>query len=1032
MGLFNKVIILSLSLLSLGFVKTNQNSGNLFNVPSDARYVEDFLTINIGESINLDVEDGVLCVSNNNKIAKVSSSGKITGMGYGRTKIQFIKNDVTEVLDVLVKRNVAEYTLTQASHFPSTQGKNGFYVYNSDNGDIENNLEVGLTSLNITPQSNYNNSNGYWNNISFIGNDHFGGRGSGALSYKATYAGNYTFEYSAWLLGSIRKNSEYSTWNVDGFTTGLAKKDKENNISLLVSNVGTKESVVADETRYHIGAVTLDLKSNEEVMMFFCSNGSGDADEVYTEFGVIQNEITGTPLYIIPENCERFENNPLIYIDEELDIKARSGATVTSSDSNIIEITANNKLFAKGFGNATIAVHDSEETDTFEVFTAQRSNSNLISQNNSFPKEQGEHNFYIYYSTNKDYEAALPAIEQMNNSYYSGGQWWNEIVFANNERVFCNGTGAIGFKVPENGSYTINYSAYLMTSIRNNPEYVSAWNVDGFTTGLVKKASNGALSYLKVNVGTKQSVVDVKTMRQCYQTELNLNEGEEILFFFNSNTTADADEIMTEFNIFTNSSSHYNGNLEFNSELPLISDVGILYINETTKLVTNYTGNLHYSSSNPEVASIDQNGNVTGLKVGTTVLKAYDTYASNELVLAVKSPNENELLFNQEDKLPNEQGINNSFIYYSETGDYEENISQGLTTLDKMPDAHFNSSEYSWWNNITFVNRYRVFTRGIGAISYQVSRDGNYRLDYYAYLLDEIRFNPAYGGWDVDGFSVGLAKKSVDGQFTVIDFVVNTKNGVIDNKTRFMMNECVVHANEGDELMFFWISNGIPDCDEIATNFTVQRVYLDGETKPTEINLSLEKTNLNIGEETTVIVELNNYNNQAKVWSSSDEKVATVQDGVIKAISSGRATITLTIDESSSSIIIDVNYELSYHKSNNQDLSLEFSDVYGDLYIYRIYVNDAILSSSYYSSKGSIVTINNSYLQELEAKQYEFKLITDQGVIIANVTIEEDKTQETKEKKNNALPIIIACSSVGGAGLIALVIFIVLKKKKGA
>ena len=168
------------------------------------------------------------------------------------------------------------------------------------------------------------------------------------------------------------------------------------------------------------------------------------------------------------------------------------------------------------------------------------------------------------------------------------------------------------------------------------------------------------------------------------------------------------------------------------------------------------------------------------------------------------------------------------------------------------------------------------------------------------------------------------------------------------------------------------------------------------------------------------------------MWSSSDEKVATVQDGVIKAISSGRATITLTIDESSSSITIDVNYELSYHKSNNQDLSLEFSDVYGDLYIYRIYVNDAILSSSYYSYKGSIVTINNSYLQELESEQYEFKLITDQGVIITNVTIEEDITQETKEKKNNALPIIVACSSVGGVGLIALVIFIVLKKRKGA
>lgn len=1031
MEIFNKIILVSLSLFLLSFTKPNHNNAEFFDVPSETRYVEDFLTIDIGESINIDIDDGVLCVSNDNNIAKVSSNGKIMGVGYGKTQIQFIKNDTTEVLDIVVKRSVAEYTLTQANNFPSIQGKSGLYVYNSDNGDIEDNLEVGLASLNIMPQSNYNNSNGYWNNVSYIGNDHFGGRGSGALSFKAIYSGNYTFEYSAWLQEPIRKNSEYSTWSVDGFSTGLAKRDKDNHISLLVSNIGTKESVVADETRYHMGAVTLDLKSNEEVMMFFCSNGNGDADEVYTDFGIIQNEITGTPLYIIPENCERFENNPLIYIGEELDIKARSGATVTSSNSSVIEVTANNKLFAKGFGNSTITIEDSEETDTFEVFTLQKSNENLISQKNSFPKTQGDNNFYIYYSTNKNYEAALPIIEQMNDSYSSGGQWWNDIVFANNERVFCNGTGAIGFKVPETGNYTVNYLAYLMTNLRDNPEYLTTWNVDGFTTGLVKKDVNGNLIYLKVNVGTRENVVDVKTMRQCYQVELNLNEGEEVMFFFSSNSTADCDEIITEFNIFTNSSSHYNGNLQFTGELPLISDVGILFVNETTKLITNYEGNLHYSSSNPEVASIDQNGNVTGLKVGTTVLKAYDAYASSELVLAVKTPNENDLLFNQVDNLPNEQGANDSYIYFSNTGDYEENIIEGLNALDIMPDSYFNSSEYSWWNNITFVNRYRVFSRGIGALSYKVSRSGNYRLDYYAYILDEFRSNPAYGGWDVDGFSVGLAKRKITGLCEVVDFVVNTKNGVIDNKTRFMMNECVVNASVGEELMFFWISNGNPDCDEIVTNFTVQRIYLDGETRPTEINLSLEKNNLNIGEETIIIEDLKHYDNQQKVWTSSDENIATVENGKIKAISSGRATITLTIGESSKSIIVDVNYEKTFKKSSNLDLKLEFSEIYGEFYVYRLYVNNEVLTSSLYSSTGPTITIKNSYLQNLEADTYEIKLITDQGVIITNLKVEYDNVINKEDKKNNATPIIIAGSSVGGVGVITLIVFIILKKRKG-
>lgn len=174
------------------------------------------------------------------------------------------------------------------------QGVNGLYVYRMDNGDIENDLAAGLVGLEL-----YAEGDAWWNTISFIGNDHFGGRGTGAIAYRASVAGNYTLDYSAWLLGDLRKNPEYMNWEVDGFTTGIAKKDIDGKYTVIVANIGTKESVHEDATRYQTGTYTADLAAGEELIMFFCSNGNGDCDEVFTDINFI---INSTVLLLQPES----------------------------------------------------------------------------------------------------------------------------------------------------------------------------------------------------------------------------------------------------------------------------------------------------------------------------------------------------------------------------------------------------------------------------------------------------------------------------------------------------------------------------------------------------------------------------------------------------------------------------------------------------------------------------------------------------------------------------------------------------------
>ena len=1040
-----------LSLLAICFSqiyeipKFNLKAASFYELPSSVSYVEDFLCMKVGDSIDVTLSDGVFVVSSDTNILRVNSSGRIRAVGYGRAKIDFFKDSVTESLDIIVKKNYDSNVLTQSNSFPREyNGQNDMYIYRSDNGDIENDLANGLASLSLYGAPN--NEGSYWNNISFIGADHFGGRGSGAISYKAVYPGNYTVDYSAWLLSSIRINNDYMSWNVDGFTTGLAKKANDGTIEILVSNIGNKESVVADESRYHMGTYTLDLASGEEVMMFFCSNGNGDCDEVFTEFAVTPNTITGDPLYVLPSQINRFESYPLLKIGETLDISPREGCSVVSSDSDIIEIV-DNKLVAKALGNATITISDSNETVSFVVFTEKQYEGSYISLSNSIPAKQGDNNLYIYTTEDKDINTALSSLQLMDNQYSSATSWWDNKVFVNNERVYCNGTGAISFKAPIDGNYTVDFTSWLKSDVRI-PQYLEG-NADGYTSGLAKKSKDGTISILTSTIGTKESVLDIDTMRHNGSVTIDLLKDEEIMFFFNSNQTGDADEIMATFVVKNNVGTIYDGSLSFANGIAKYSDVGLLYIGETTKLLTSYQGKLNYSSSNENVAIIDENGKVTAKGVGVTVLKAYDAFVSKQLVLAVKSKNENEIIFSQSN-LPSSQGVNNSHIYYHENGDIENNIAEGLKNVRLLDNKYYNSSEKSWWdadNRVVFINPYRVFTSGVGMLSYTVEQTGNYRMDYSAYLLDELRNNPLYGTWtNVDGFTIGIGKKDVNGNITVVDSFVRQRTDLIVDETRFSMNECVVNANKGDELFFFWISNGNGDCDEIVTDFTIQRVYLEGENKPVEIKLSADDVNIQVDEEIIINAALENYNGEEKIWSSSNEDVAVVdQNGKVTAVSSGVCEIKLTIGDEEEIIRIYVNYSLEYTQNSDDVLSIEFDNEYGELFIYRILLNGTTISSKSYSFENNVLSFSNEYLNGLEVGEKNIELITDSGKYEIDLMInapeveepgnnpnEDPKEDPKEEPKPNNSSLIIGLS-LGGASLIALiaVVFILLKKKKG-
>lgn len=71
--------------------------------------------------------------------------------------------------------------------------------------------------------------------------------------------------------------------------------------------------------------------------------------------------------------------------------------------------------------------------------------------------------------------------------------------------------------------------------------------------------------------------------------------------------------------------------------------------------------------------------------------------------------------------------------------------------------------------------------------------------------------------------------------------------------------------------------------------------------------LSLSETKIEIDEGSDEALSINNYENQKVKWTSSDESIATVENGIIHAKKEGKVTITATIDKKDYTCDVTVN-----------------------------------------------------------------------------------------------------------------------------
>ena len=106
---------------------------------------------------------------------------------------------------------------------------------------------------------------------------------------------------------------------------------------------------------------------------------------------------------------------------------------------------------------------------------------------------------------------------------------------------------------------------------------------------------------------------------------------------------------------------------------------------------------------------------------------------------------------------------------------------------------------------------------------------------------------------------------------------------------------------------------------------TCEIIVSDKVIDVTSVSLNLIEINLKIGSKTTLIATVlpTNATNQDVTWKSSNNLVATVEDGVVEAISKGTATITATAGDCSATALVTVLEDDGTIQVENVTLNVE-------------------------------------------------------------------------------------------------------------
>ena len=289
-----------------------------------------------------------------------------------------------------------------------------------------------------------------------------------------------------------------------------------------------------------------------------------------------------------------------------------------------------------------------------------------------------------------------------------------------------------------------------------------------------------------------------------------------------------------------------------------------------------YATNKHvgWSSDDEAVATVDENGLVTAVAVGETTIRVKTEDGGFEATCAVKVEHMNYLLY---EDFENFDADNWTIVDADGDGYAWELVEGDGVSGAKVYDGTHAIASASYDNNSG------ALTPDNWLISQAFTATADAKLSWYDIGQD--------AGWAAENYSV----YAIPANYTSLNEAVELYTGV--SGAEYTERTAELGAFAGQEIRVAFRHHDVTDMFRLNIDLITVTGNSDAEVVAVT-GVELDKTEAEVAEKGTVQLTATvlpaNATNKNVTWTSSDETVATVKNGVVTGVKAGTATITVT------------------------------------------------------------------------------------------------------------------------------------------
>ena len=284
--------------------------------------------------------------------------------------------------------------------------------------------------------------------------------------------------------------------------------------------------------------------------------------------------------------------------------------------------------------------------------------------------------------------------------------------------------------------------------------------------------------------------------------------------------------------------------------------------------------NVGWSSDDEAVATVDENGLVTAVAVGETTIRVKTEDGGFEATCAVKVEHMNYLLYEDFENFD----ADNWTIVDADGDGYAWELVEG--------DGESGAKVYDGTHAIasaSYDNNSGALTPDNWLISSAFTATADAELSWYDIGQD--------ADWAAENYSV----YAIPANYTSLDEAVELYTGV--SGAEYAEHKVSLGAFAGQEIRVAFRHHDVTDMFRLNIDL-ITVTGTEGAEVVAVTGVELDKTEAEVAEKGTVqltaTVTPANATNKTVTWTSSDETVATVKNGVVTGVKTGEATITVT------------------------------------------------------------------------------------------------------------------------------------------